>query len=213
MLSYNNYKLDWTLSFGFLITGLLPLQSLTLRNTLFLPDLWLRSRITPNILCLCIKKDKNILTVLNPHFITGFSNIPYFFLAVQSNCWCEVSMCCIWRKSNVRSLAVTHRSSSWHRAFIEKTCSPFIERVSISRQSQDGSWAESIFNSGKRRKHNSGKSILHSRLIIHHLLLNHRLPLSLFVSLTKGCPSLTMNYEQTYNSSTSLCCFWTKNYL
>lgn len=86
-----------------------------------------------------------------------------------------------------------------------KSYSPFVERVSISRQSQDGSCAESIFNSGKRSKHNWGKSILLSRLIIHHLSLNYCLPLS-FCLPQRGGGSPTMNCKQALEFHFSLWC-------
>lgn len=69
-----------------------------------------------------------------------------------------------------RSPSVSGPSPAWHLLFSRKP-QPFMERVSISRQSQEDSWAESIFHSGKRSKHNWGKSIAFSRFIVHHLSL------------------------------------------
>lgn len=85
-------------------------------------------------------------------------------------CLRHTDVCCLRSKSNTPSPASLDPFLSWHGALL-KVLQPFIESGSISRQSQDGSYAESIFNRGKRSKHSQGKSIVPSLSMIHHLSL------------------------------------------
>lgn len=90
-------------------------------------------------------------------------------------CLHHVNVCCLRGKSNMPSPASLNPFLSWRGALL-KALQPFIESGSISRQSQDGSCAESIFNRGKRSKHSREKSIVPSLLMIHHLSLGLRSP-------------------------------------
>lgn len=96
---------------------------------------------------------------------------------------------------------------SWHGALLKKL-QPFIESTSILRQSQDGTRTESIFNSGKWSKHNWGKSILHSPLIIHHLSVKYCLPES-FGPLKEATDPQQWNTNIVYKYTTrSLLSLW-----
>lgn len=73
--------------------------------------------------------------------------------------------------------------------FIEKAKAFYRESVTFKTKSKWQFRTESIFNSNKQSKHNRRKSILHSRLIIHHLSLECCLPESVCL-LENGCGSV-----------------------
>lgn len=104
------------------------------------------------------------------------------FLTLFNQSGAKASMQCPTVTLNLENLIVSsNKTSLLTQGIIEKIWGGlFIERVSISRQSQDGSCTGSIFNSGKRSKHYWGKSIRLSHLVIYHLSVNYCLPLFLW---------------------------------
>lgn len=134
-----------------------------------------------------------------PHPAHWFPFVPAFVLRHWS--WCGWTWALPWHWCVLPPRQIKHRGPFlfWHQALLKKL-KPFTERVSLSRQSRNGSCTGSIFNSNKQSKHNRRKSIPHSHLIIHHLSLECCLPVS-FCLLEKGCGSVEC-------SSSSSCGLW-----
>lgn len=96
------------------------------------------------------------------------------FLTLFNQSGAKASMQCPTVTLNLENLIVSsNKTSLLTQGVILKSWGVSIERVSISRQSQDGSCTRSIFNSGNT----TDKSMQFSHLIIYHLSPNYCLPL------------------------------------